>query len=63
MRDMPPKQFAAVPCPTCGVAAGQRCLLHSGGFRTEAHIDRKLAAMEAAELNRIHLVEGGSDDA
>jgi hypothetical protein len=58
MRDMTPKQFAAVACPTCGVDAGQRCLLHSGGFRSEAHIDRKLSAFEALETNRALLLEG-----
>ncbi len=34
----------AVPGPTCGVAAGMRCLVHSGGLRNEPRIDRKLSA-------------------
>jgi hypothetical protein len=63
MRDMSPELFNSVPCPTCHVGPGKRCLLHSGGLRVEPHVDRKLAAMEAVELKRIHLVEGGSDDA
>ncbi len=40
------KQLLSVPCPTCGVAAGQRCVLHSGRIRKEPHVDRKLAATE-----------------
>jgi hypothetical protein len=42
----------AVPCPICGVAAGERCLLHSGGLRNEPHLDRKLSAIEAVEAKR-----------
>ncbi|MHB8503158.1 MAG: zinc finger domain-containing protein [Candidatus Acidiferrales bacterium] len=44
-----PKQVSSVPCPTCGVAAGERCVLHSGAPRSESHVDRKFAAIEAAE--------------
>jgi CRP/FNR family transcriptional regulator, cyclic AMP receptor protein len=43
------KQVSSVPCPTCGVAAGQRCLLHSGALRSEPHVDRRLSAIEAIE--------------
>jgi hypothetical protein len=53
MRDVTPEQLTSVPCPTCGVPRGQRCLLHSGGLRTEPHLDRKLAAAEAIESKRI----------
>jgi hypothetical protein len=53
MRDLSAGMFLAVPCPTCGVAAGMRCLLHSGGRRNEPHIDRKLIAIEAVETKRI----------
>lgn len=60
MRDMSPELFNSVPCPTCGVNPGQRCLLHSGGLRNQPHVNRKLAAMGAEEMKRIHLVEGGS---
>jgi hypothetical protein len=47
MRDLTLKQLTAVPCPTCGVAPGRRCLLHSGAPRSEPHVDRKLSAAEA----------------
>jgi hypothetical protein len=50
--DLTPKLLLAVPCPSCGVAAGDRCLLHAGGFRNELHIDRKLTAIEAVESKR-----------
>jgi hypothetical protein len=43
------KQISSVPCPTCGVAMGKRCLLYTGGLRSEAHIQRKLSAIEANE--------------
>ena len=43
----------AVPCPTCGAAAGKKCLLHSGGPRNDLHIDRKLSAIEAVEKQRM----------
>ncbi len=42
----------AVPGPTCGVAAGMRCLVHSGGLRNEPRIDRKLSATETVETKR-----------
>ena len=29
------KQLCSVACPKCGVPPGQRCLLHSGGLRTD----------------------------
>jgi hypothetical protein len=48
------KQASAIPCPTCGVAIGMPCLLHSGGKRLEPHVDRKLAAIEALEGNSIY---------
>ena len=38
MADMTPKQLVSVPCPTCGVSAGARCLLHSGGLRAAPHV-------------------------
>jgi len=43
------KQMSSVPCPTCGVAAGKRCISYSGGLRFEAHVARKLSAIEALE--------------
>ena len=45
------RQLSAVPCPTCGVAVGQRCILASGTLRSEPHVDRKLSAIEAIEKN------------
>jgi len=53
MSDLTAKQLFAVPCPTCGVAPGERCLLHSGAPRTEPHVDRKLSAAGAVETKRI----------
>jgi len=49
---MTKRQLLAVPCPTCGVPAGRRCLLHAGGLRTEPHMDRKIIAAEAIEQKR-----------
>ena len=57
MKDLTPAQLSSVPCPTCGVAAGQRCLLHSGALRSELHIDRKLSAAEAIETNRYQRIQ------
>ena len=50
--ELTPKQVASVSCPTCGVAAGQRCVLHSGAMRSEPHVERKLAAIGAVEGSR-----------
>jgi hypothetical protein len=44
-----PKQFLSIPCPTCGVAAGMRCVLHSDAPRKEAHINRKVFAIAAMQ--------------
>ena len=43
------KQLSSVACPTCGVAAGKRCVLVAGGLRNESHPNRKLLAAEAME--------------
>ena len=43
------KQILSVPCPVCGATVGERCALHSGALRTEAHRDRKLNAADAVE--------------
>src|ERR1700724_1056803 len=53
IRDLAPEMFLSVPCPTCRVASGKRCLLHSGAPRSQAHVDRKLTAAEAIEMKRI----------
>jgi hypothetical protein len=58
MKELTPKQVSSVPCPTCGVAAGKRCVLHSGAARTEPHVDRKLSAAGALETKRIPRVPG-----
>jgi len=47
--DLTPKQVSSVPCPTCGVPAGKRCILYSGGLRFEPHLIRKLSAAAALE--------------
>ncbi len=54
MSDLTPEQLSSVPCPTCGVSAGEPCLLHSGTPRTEPHVERKLSAAEAIEKKRAH---------
>jgi hypothetical protein len=53
MVELTSKELCAVRCPTCGVAAGERCHLHSGSTCLEPHLDRKLCAIEALEQKRI----------
>jgi hypothetical protein len=53
MVELTPKELSSVPCPTCGVAAGERCHLHSGSPPFEPHLDRKLCAIEALEQKKI----------
>src|ERR1700674_4211703 len=48
-KELTPKQLSSVPCPTCGVAAGKRCVLLSGAPRSKPHVDRTFAASEAIE--------------
>jgi hypothetical protein len=48
-KELTPEQLSSVPCPTCGVSAGERCVLHSGAPRSEPHVERKFAAAEAIE--------------
>jgi hypothetical protein len=48
-KELTPEQVSSVPCPTCGVAVGEGCVLQSGALRSEPHIDRKFAATEAIE--------------
>jgi len=43
------KQTLSVPCPTCGAAPQEGCVLHTGARRNEPHRDRKLSAAEALE--------------
>jgi hypothetical protein len=53
MEELTPKELSSVNCPTCGVAAGEGCHLHSGSPRFEPHLDRKLSAIEALEQKKI----------
>ena len=53
IRELTPRQLSSVPCPTCGVASGKRCVLLSGAPRSKPHVDRKLSAAEAIETKRI----------
>ena len=50
------KQVSCVTCPTCGAPEGKPCELHTGAPRSQPHVDRKFAALEAIEGKRIHLV-------
>jgi len=49
VKDLTPEQFLFVPCPTCGVPAGNRCERYSGAPRNEPHVQRKLSATQASE--------------
>jgi hypothetical protein len=42
------EQIHAVPCPTCGAKAGEKCELNSGQARTAPHRDRRLNAEDLA---------------
>ena len=53
MKATPLKQQSSVACPTCGVAAGKRCILVAGVLRNEPHSNRKLVAAEALGKKRI----------
>jgi len=53
-KDLTSKQISSVPCPTCGAAIGKRCVLHSGGPRSEPHVDRKFSATAAFERKWIY---------
>jgi hypothetical protein len=47
------KTLVLCPLSYVGVAPSEFCLLHSGGPRSEPHVDRKLSAAEAMEKKRI----------
>lgn len=49
MTNLTPQLFLAIPCPACGVDAGEDCIWPEGGLRSDFHIDRKLDAAEAIE--------------
>jgi hypothetical protein len=46
-------ELCSVRCPTCGVAPGKSCHLHSGSTCIEPHLDRKLCAIEALEQKKV----------
>jgi hypothetical protein len=48
------KQLSSVPCPTCHVAAGERCVTGVGGLRFTPHTDRKVLAAKAVEEKTTH---------
>ena len=50
-RNPTPDQHSSVPCPSCGVAAGQRCILHWDAKRPGPHVDRNLFAIEVIQKN------------
>jgi len=54
------KQMLSVSCPTCGVAVGKACVLHSSRLRNDPHLDRKLCAIEALESKRAPAIGGRS---
>jgi hypothetical protein len=62
-RKLTAKQLSSVPCPTCGVAAGNNCVLHSGAPRSAPHVDRKFCAMDAIERTRIRADVGFANSA
>ena len=52
IKDLTPELFLSIPCPTCNVAAEKPCVLYGmDRLRSEPHVDRKLAAIEAIEEN------------
>jgi hypothetical protein len=53
-KELTPTQILSVRCPTCGVATGEVCELHTGAPRSEPHRDRKLSAADAVENGAQH---------
>jgi hypothetical protein len=45
-KELTPKRILALPCPTCGAAAGQKCELSTGQPRYTPHLDRRLVAKD-----------------
>jgi hypothetical protein len=43
------EQIAAVRCPTCGAAPGEKCELNSGQLRFEPHQPRRFNAADKIE--------------
>ena len=52
-KELTRKLLSSIPCPTCGVAAGKRCVMQSGGLRREPHLARMYSAAEAVEKKGI----------
>jgi len=48
-KELTPKQLSSIACPTCGVSKGRRCVLHSGAPRSQPHLERKFAAIDASQ--------------
>jgi hypothetical protein len=48
-RDLAAKNVSTIPCPTCGAGIGKRCILTTGRPRIEAHVNRRLGALEMLE--------------
>jgi hypothetical protein len=46
IKELTLKQLNSIPCPTCGVPAGKRCVLYSGALRSSSHVDRRLYATD-----------------
>ena len=57
MIDVTRKRVLSVACPTCGVTAGECCLLNCGLLRVDPRVDRRLSAAEAVETKRSHRVK------
>jgi len=53
-KELTPEQLSSVSCPTCGVAAGEYCVLNSGALRSGPHVDRKFSAIETLKGNKTH---------
>ena len=51
-RELTPQQVSSVRCPTCAAPVGRPCELLSGALRSEPHLDREFAAIEALETER-----------
>jgi hypothetical protein len=51
-KELTPEQLSSVPCPTCGVAAGESCVLNTGALRSGPHVERKFSAIEAVKRNQ-----------
>jgi hypothetical protein len=47
--ELTPKQLSSVACPTCGSSIGRRCVLNSGSLRSQPHLERKFAAIDASQ--------------